>query len=105
MAHPAGQGTPARLAPPRGRRSLVLGPTAEDVVGMDHDEGEALLADLMERTTASGRVYTHHWAVGDFVIWDNRGVLHRALPYAETSPRDMHRTTLHGDEAIASSAA
>jgi len=88
-----------------GRRSLVLGPTAEEVVGMDHDEGEAFLADLMERTTASGRVYTHHWSVGDFVIWDNRGVVHRALPYAETSPRDMHRTTLHGDEAIAASAA
>jgi len=88
-----------------GRRSLVLGPTAAEVVGMDHDEGEAFLADLMDRTTAPGRVYTHHWAVGDVVIWDNRGVVHRALPYAETSPRDMHRTTLHGDEAIASSAA
>ena len=88
-----------------GRRSLVLGPTAAEVVDMDHAEGEAFLADLMERTTAPGRVYTHHWAVGDFVIWDNRGVVHRALPYAETSPRDMHRTTLHGDEAIASSAA
>ena len=88
-----------------GRRSLVLGPTAAEVVDMDHGEGEAFLADLMERTTAPGRVYTHHWAVGDFVIWDNRGVVHRALPYAETSPRDMHRTTLHGDEAIASSAA
>ena len=88
-----------------GRRSLVLGPTAAEVVGMDHEAGEAFLADLMERTTARGRVYTHHWAVGDLVIWDNRGVVHRALPYAETSPRDMHRTTLHGDEAIASSAA
>ena len=34
------------------------------------------------------------------VIWDNRGVLHRAPPYDPTSPRDMHRTTLHGTEAI-----
>jgi alpha-ketoglutarate-dependent taurine dioxygenase len=34
------------------------------------------------------------------VIWDNRGVLHRALPYDPTSARDMHRTTLHGEEAI-----
>jgi alpha-ketoglutarate-dependent taurine dioxygenase len=34
------------------------------------------------------------------VIWDNRGVLHRACPYDPTSPRDMHRTTLHGDEPV-----
>jgi len=83
-----------------GRRSLVLGPTAERVVGMDQAEGDALLEDLLERATAPGLVYTHEWKVGDLVIWDNRGVLHRALPYAEDSPRDMHRTTLHGDEAI-----
>ena len=88
-----------------GRRSLVLGPTAAEVVGMQPEEGQAFLDDLMDRTTQRDRVYTHHWAAGDFVIWDNRGVVHRALPYAETSRRDMHRTTLHGDEAIASSAA
>ena len=31
---------------------------------------------------------------------DNCGVLHGALPYDEKSPRDMHRTTLVGDELI-----
>ncbi|HEY2562634.1 MAG TPA: TauD/TfdA family dioxygenase [Acidimicrobiales bacterium] len=45
-------------------------------------------------------MYRHQWDVGDMVIWDNRGVLHRALPYDPTSPRDMHRTTLAGDEVI-----
>ena len=84
-----------------GRRSVVLGPTADHVVGLGPDESEALLADLLARATAPERVYRHEWAVGDLVIWDNRGVLHRALPYDPASPRDMHRTTLHGDEAIA----
>ena len=83
-----------------GRRSVVLGPTADHVVGMDPAEGEALLADVMARATAPERVYRHEWSVGDLVIWDNRGVLHRALPYDPTSPRDMHRTTLTGEEAI-----
>ena len=46
------------------------------------------------------RVYRHEWPLGDVVIWDNRGVLHRALPYDPTSPRDMHRTTFAGDEPI-----
>ena len=83
-----------------GRRSLVLGATASHVAGMDLDEGRALLADLLARATAPEGVYRHEWAVGDMVIWDNRGVMHRACPYDPSSPRDMHRTTLHGDEAI-----
>jgi alpha-ketoglutarate-dependent taurine dioxygenase len=83
-----------------GRRSLVVGATASHVVGMDRDEGRALLAELVDRATVPDRVYRHEWAVGDVVIWDNRGVLHRALPYDQTSPREMHRTTFAGDEPI-----
>lgn len=83
-----------------GRNSVVLGPTADHVVGMDADEGRALLDDVLARATAPDRVYRHEWRLGDLVIWDNRGVLHRALPYDPASPRDMHRTTLHGDEEI-----
>jgi len=83
-----------------GRRSLVLGATALSVVGMEYEEGRALLDGLLDRATRPERVYTHEWAVGDTVIWDNRGVLHRALPYDQFSPRDMHRTVLVGDEPI-----
>jgi alpha-ketoglutarate-dependent taurine dioxygenase len=83
-----------------GRRSLVLGATASHVVGLDHDEVRALMADLLARSTTPERIYRHEWEVGDLVIWDNRGVLHRACRYDAASPRDMHRTTLHGDEPI-----
>ncbi len=83
-----------------GRRSLVLGATASHVSGMDLDEGRALLADLLARATIPDRVYRHQWSVGDLVLWDNRGVLHRACRYDPTSPRDMHRTTLSGEEPI-----
>ena len=100
MADAAGEGAPPGLDAPVGRRSLVLGATTSHVVGMDLDEGRALLADLLARSTTPERVYRHEWSVGDMVIWDNRGVLHRACRYDPTSPRDMHRTTLHGDEAI-----
>ena len=83
-----------------GRRSLVLGATADYVVGMEADESRKLLDDLLDHATQPARVYRHEWEVGDLVIWDNRGVLHRALPYDENSPRDMHRTTFAGDEPI-----
>ena len=83
-----------------GRRSLVLGATTDRVVGMGEKEGRKLLDDLLARSTSPDRVYRHEWSVGDVVIWDNRGVLHRACPYDPTSPRDMHRTTFAGDEPI-----
>jgi alpha-ketoglutarate-dependent taurine dioxygenase len=83
-----------------GRKSLVLGATTDSIVGMDRDEGKALLKDLLDRATTPDRVYRHQWALGDVVIWDNRGVLHRATPYDPSSRRDMHRTTFAGDEPI-----
>lgn len=84
-----------------GRRSLVLGATADHVVGMDPDESRSFLDDLLARATTPARVYRHQWEVGDLVIWDNRGVLHRAAHYEPTSPRNMHRCTLVGDEPVA----
>jgi alpha-ketoglutarate-dependent taurine dioxygenase len=83
-----------------GRKSLVLGASADYVVGMDLDEGRALLAGLLERVTMPDNVYSHAWSVGDTVIWDNRGVLHRAAPYDPSSAREMLRTTVLGDEPI-----
>jgi alpha-ketoglutarate-dependent taurine dioxygenase len=83
-----------------GRKSLVLGASADYVVEMDRDEGRALLTDLLNRATRADKVYRHNWSVGDTVIWDNRGVLHRAAPYDPNSPREMLRTTVLGDEPI-----
>ena len=83
-----------------GRKSLVLGASADYVVGMDLDEGRALLAELLDRATQPELVYSHRWSVGDTVIWDNNGVLHRAAPYDSSSPREMLRTTVLGDEPI-----
>ena len=83
-----------------GRKSLVLGASADHIVGMAPDEGRALLAELLEQATVPEKVYSHTWSVGDTVIWDNRGVLHRAAPYDPGSPREMLRTTVLGDEPI-----
>lgn len=83
-----------------GRKSLVLGASADYVVGMDVDEGRALLDSLLQTATQPDNVYRHTWSVGDTVIWDNRGVLHRAGRYADDSGRLMLRTTILGDEPI-----
>jgi alpha-ketoglutarate-dependent sulfate ester dioxygenase len=83
-----------------GRKSLVLGASADYIVGMDRGEGRALLDELLERATLADKIYSHSWSIGDTVIWDNRGVLHRAAPYDPESQREMLRTTVLGDEPI-----
>ncbi|WP_431239617.1 TauD/TfdA dioxygenase family protein [Mycolicibacterium aichiense] len=83
-----------------GRKSLVLGASADYIVGMDIDEGRAMLDGLLQTATRPDNVYRHTWSVGDTVIWDNRGVLHRAGRYADNSGRMMLRTTILGDEPI-----
>ncbi|MED5811324.1 TauD/TfdA family dioxygenase [Mycolicibacterium sp. 050232] len=84
-----------------GRKSLLIGATAGDVVGMDHAAGRAVLDEILEWSTQPQFVLHHSWTVGDLVVWDNTGMLHRAMPYEPTSRRLMHRTTLVGEEAIA----
>ena len=84
-----------------GRKSMLLGSTAGEVVGWPHDEGRALLDRLLEWSTQPRFVLRHHWRLGDLVVWDNTGMLHRALPYELSSRRLMHRTALLGDEEVA----
>lgn len=84
-----------------GRRSLVLGSTADYIVGLADDESRALLEELLEWSTQERFRYTHEWAEGDLIVWDNTGLLHRALPYDASSQRTLHRTTMHGEEAFA----
>ncbi|AYJ50350.1 TauD/TfdA dioxygenase family protein [Rhodococcus sp. P1Y] len=81
-----------------GRKSLVIGATASHIEGMDYEEGRALLKQLTERATAPGLVYQHVWSVGDMVLWDNSGLLHRACDFDRSEPRRMHRSTVTSTE-------
>jgi alpha-ketoglutarate-dependent taurine dioxygenase len=81
-----------------GRKSLVVGNTAVNIVGMDPLEGLELLVCLRDWATQEQFTCTHTWSVGDAVLWDNTGTLHRATPYDPASGRAMRRTKLAGEE-------
>jgi alpha-ketoglutarate-dependent taurine dioxygenase len=84
-----------------GRKSLVLGCTAGDVVDMDRRASTELLVRLREWATQPQFVYRHQWSVGDLVMWDNTGTMHRATPYDPGSGRLLQRTKLAGEEPFA----
>ena len=79
----------------------MLGVTAAYVVGMSWEDSSELLCKLRDHATQPEFVYRHEWRVGDLVMWDNTGTMHRALPYPHDSGRMMHRTKLQGEEAFA----
>jgi alpha-ketoglutarate-dependent taurine dioxygenase len=83
-----------------GRKSLVIGASADSVVGMPVAHGRALLTRLVEWAAQPDFSYRHEWQEGDFVVWDNCGALHRVVPYDENSGRMMHRTSIAGTEAV-----
>jgi len=84
-----------------GRKSLVLGNTARSVVGKDMEESACILHGLREHATSEPYHYSHEWEVGDTVMWDNTGTLHRAMPYDPDCGRLLRRTILLGTEPFA----
>lgn len=83
-----------------GRKSLVIGNSAHNILGYDPLDGEELLIRLRDFATSEDFSYRHHWKVGDLVMWDNTGTLHRATPYPLDCGRMLHRTKIEGDEPI-----
>jgi alpha-ketoglutarate-dependent taurine dioxygenase len=86
---------------PDGTKSLVIGSTADMIIGKSQAESRAILARLVDWTAQPNFSYRHDWQEGDCVIWDNTCALHRVVPYSESSGRRMHRTTIAGLEAVA----
>lgn len=84
-----------------GRKSMLLGATADKVVGWPSDDSRELLDRLLDWSTQPQFTIRHRWRTGDLVMWDNTGMLHRALSFEPTSVRLMHRTTLAGEEPVA----
>lgn len=84
-----------------GRKSLVLGATARHITGIDYTRSAELLVRLRDWATQPQFTYRHKWTVGDLVIWDNTGTMHRATPYDPSSGRLLQRTKLEGEEPFA----
>jgi taurine dioxygenase len=93
IAHPI-----VRTHPETGRKAIFLGDHAQEIEGMDYDEGRALIEALNRLITTQGQVYTHTWRPRECIVWDNRCTLHRATGFDEVRHvRVMRRCTINGD--------
>jgi taurine dioxygenase len=86
-----------RTHPETARRALYVNRGFTTAVeGIGHAESEELLEALFMHCERN--VLRHVWRKDDIVIWDNRRIIHHALPFpAGGAVRHMHRTTVKGD--------
>ncbi len=84
--------------PDTGKKALYLGQRIRGFVGFSEEESAPILKFLNDHATAPEFVFRHRWAVGDLVMWDNRCLLHVALPdFDQTKIRHMTRTSILGE--------
>jgi len=86
-----------RRNPVTGQSNYFVGSHARSIEGWRDEDARELLDDLVTRATPPENRYRHQWRVGDLLIWDNRCVLHRGMPYdADRYRRRMHQTRVAG---------
>jgi taurine dioxygenase len=88
-----------RTHPENGRKALFLNPVRmESILGMEDKAALALIDDLMRHATRKKYEYRHRWRPGDWVLWDNRSVMHQANPdYDMNERRYLYRLMLKGE--------
>ena len=85
--------------PQTGVKNLFVGRHAFAIPGLSRDESRELLQDLVESVVSDeSRVYEHNYRPGDLLFWDNRALLHRALPYDYSKPRIVIATRVAGED-------
>ena len=72
-----------------GLKALYIASHACGIEGMDDDDAQALIDQLIVKATLPEHVYAHHWQVGDVIIWDERAVLHRGTPWPMQEERSL----------------
>lgn len=86
-----------KVHPETGRRSLLVGRHAHAIPGLAPAESETLLDELVDFACQPPRIYRHAWQPGDAVVWDNRCLLHRGMPWDLGEARVMYHARVKGD--------
>lgn len=82
-----------------GRQALYINPIRiERLLGVEDAEALPLLDRLLQHAIRPEHQYRHAWRLGDFVMWDNRNLLHKANgDYDMNERRYLYRLMLQGE--------
>ena len=85
--------------PETGVKNLFVARHAFGIPSLSREESRELLQSLLNFVPSDpARVYSHKWQAGDTLFWDNRCLLHRAMPYDYTqAPRVLLGTRVAGE--------
>lgn len=89
-----------RTHPERGTKAIWFhkGKT-ENVLGMNPEETQAFLDELLEIAIRPEFVYVHEYTLGDMLIIDNRSAMHKAgFDYDHSQHRMLYRILVRGDQ-------
>ena len=64
------------------------------VEGMTHEKCREFLDELFAFVEDPARVRTHEWMPDDFVLWDNRSLIHHAGPLPADQKNISYRVTV-----------
>ena len=92
-----------RVHPDRNfRKSLYFtSNTSLEIGGMSLEQGKELHKWLVDYISQPKFCYTHNWQKNDLIMWDNRVLLHRVIPYDYAKyRRAMIRGTVEGEVPV-----
>ena len=95
MIHPL-----VRTHPERGTRSIWFHKAkTENIIGMEPQETQNFLAELLEEAIRPEFTYIHEYTLGDMLIIDNRSSMHKAgFDYDHSQHRMLYRALVRGDK-------
>jgi taurine dioxygenase len=73
-----------------------------EILGLSEEESDSLLDRIRQLLYDDDNIATHHWEVGDLIVWDNIAVQHNRPRMSGTAPRTLRRTVIADEETQAS---
>ncbi len=75
--------------PENGQEALYIASHVYAVEGMEKAAAKEWVKDLIRAMTPAQAIYTHAWAPGDMIIWDERATMHRGRPWPYAEERTL----------------
>ncbi len=97
MIHPL-----IRTHPENGAKAIWFhGNKTENILGMESQETQDFLADLLDTAIRPEFSYLHEWKLGDMLIIDNRSAMHKAgFDFDHSQHRHLYRALVRGDRPV-----